>query len=145
MKMQLSRDVNVLIIEDDHYYNDLLAKRIKQLKNKPAIKDRFRLKVRQVFEPDQFLTRQDRRKDEIGSTIAFVDYYLGSESNGLQVSDRLAGMNDNIRIVIMSQSEEVIRNLEKTVPPARLYTNIVKHEYTPEICSIIVENYINNL
>lgn len=143
--MQLSRDVNVLIIEDDHYYNDLLAKRIRSLKNKPDINGRYRLKIQQIFEPEQFLDKKDNGMEQSGRTIAFVDFYLGSGRNGLQVSGKLADMNEDIKIVLMSHSEEVIRELEQSGSDANLYTNLVKHEYTPEICSIIVENYINNL
>lgn len=134
-----------MIIEDDHYYNDLLAKRIRSLKNKPDINDRFRLKISQVFEPDQFLDRQGKGIEKNDRTIAFVDFYLGSGRNGLQVSGWLADMNEDIKIVLMSHSEEVIQELEKAGSASHHYTNLVKHEYTPEICSIIVENYINNL
>jgi len=145
MKMQLSRDVDVLIIEDDHYYNNLLAKRIDRLNSDPVINDRYHLNIKQVYDPEEYINRLEKRNNRGGQAIAFVDYYLGNGKNGIQVSERLVGLNDKIKIVILSQSEKTIKKLESANTRSKLYTKLGKHEYTPEICCIIVENYIDNL
>lgn len=144
MKKQLTKEVEVLIIEDDPYYNNLLAKRLNDLTNDPKINHNYQVSIRQVFEPDQYLEEADPASKG-RQTIAFIDYYLGEKYTGVEFSNKLLELNDQVKIVILSQSEEMIDKLRNAKPRNNMYTSLVKYEHTPEICYIIVENYIKNL
>lgn len=145
MEKQVPKAVNVLVIEDDLYYNNLLAKRLNNLNNDPKIRQNYHVRVRQVFDPEQYLEQADSTMEKEGQTIAFIDYFLGRGATGVELSEKLLSLNDQVKIVIMSQSEETINRLRNAKPRNNMYTSLVKYEHTPEICCIIVENYIKNL
>lgn len=145
MKKQLTKEVEVLIIEDDPYYNNLLAKRLNALNNDPKINLNYQVRIRQVSDPDQYLEEADPTPKKERQTIAFIDYFLGEKYTGVEFSSKLLELNDQVKIVILSQSEEIIDKLRNAKPRNNMYTSLVKYEHTPEICYIIVENYIKNL
>ncbi|MDX9696573.1 MAG: hypothetical protein RBT49_12345 [Bacteroidales bacterium] len=137
--------VEILIMEDDVFYNNLIAKTIFNLQQKPEIKTRFNFTVKQYTKPDECLQKAKDNNFKQPITIAFIDYYLGDGINGKHLVNLLLERNKNIKIVLMSQSERII---EKTCVPElenSRFVKILKHNYTPDICSTIVENYINNL
>jgi hypothetical protein len=139
------KEVDVLIFEDDIYYNNLLAKRLNDLNRNPTISQYYRVRVRQVTDADHFLEKADPVLDKNRQTIAIVDHYLGRGITGTELSGKLLEMNENVKIVILSQSEEVIHRLRNAKPRNNMYTSLVKYEHTPEMCGIIVENYLKNL
>lgn len=145
MARQITKEVDVLIFEDDHYYNDLLAKRIDDLNQDPKINVNYQVRIRQVFDPGHFLEEADPALEKDRQTIAIIDYYLGSGITGTELSGKLLEMNETVKIIILSQSEEVIHRLRNAKPRNNMYTSLVKYEHTPEMCSIIVENYLKNL
>ena len=138
-----SREVDVLIFEDDRYFNDLLAEKIRDLNRDQRVQVKGKLSVRQVFDPETyFMEPAAGRADH---TIAFIDFYLGNGYTGASVSDRLLVQDSSIRIVLLSGSEDAIRYVGRLKLNSALYTKLVKHEYTPEICCIIVEDFLQNL
>ena len=145
MEQQITKEVDVLIIEDDLYFNNLLAKRLESLNHDPKIKLNYQVRIRQVFDPEEYLEKADPQLENDRQTIAFIDYFLGEGNTGVQLSERLLTLNDQVKIVIMSQSEEIIDRLRNAKPRNNMYTSLVKYEHTPEICCIIVENYLKNL
>lgn len=145
MEKQVTKELDVLIIEDDQYFNNLLAKRLDKLNYDPRINLHYQVRVTQVFDPDQYLNQADPALGKNRQTIAFVDYFLGRGATGVELSEKLVALNEQVKIVIMSQSEEMIDKLRNAKPRNNMYTSIVKYEHTPEICCIIVENYLKNL
>jgi two-component SAPR family response regulator len=145
MEQQFTKEVDVLIFEDDHYYNDLLAKQLNDLNQNPKINQNFQVRIRQVFDPEHFLKEADPVLEKDKQTIAFIDYYLGSGITGTELSGKILELNETVKIIILSQSEEVIHRLRNAKPRNNMYTSLVKYEHTPEMCCIIVENYLKNL
>lgn len=144
MHSLMPEPINILIIEDDLYYNNLLARKIKNYTYKSAPDKRYVITIDQVYDPKEFLRVIHEAKD-IRRTIAFIDYRLGKGFTGLDLSEKLVERNEHIKIVIMSQSEKIINGLEGLEQQKSIYTKLVKHEYTPDICCIIIENYLKNL
>jgi CheY-like chemotaxis protein len=145
MERQLTQEIEVLVIEDDPYYNNLLAKRLNELNNDPKINLNYEVRVRQVVDPYDYLENADSSEEKGKQTIAFIDYFLGTGYTGVELSEKILALNDRVKIVIMSKSEEMIDRLRNAKPRNNMYTSLVKYEHTPEICCIIVENYIKNL
>lgn len=145
METHAKQQVEILIMEDDIFYNNLIAKTIFNLQQKHEIKTRFSFTIKQYTNPDECLQKAKDYNFEPSITIAFVDYYLGDGINGKHLVNLLLERNKNMKIVLMSQSERII---EKTKIPElenSRFVKILKHNYTPDVCSTIVENYINNL
>ena len=54
-------------------------------------------------------------------------------------------VNKNIKTVLISQSEKIIKKIKVPSTKKHSFIKIRKHEYTPDICCTIIENHINNL
>lgn len=145
MKLNKPKHITILILDDDVFYNNLLAKKIVGLQQKPEINNQFDIHVKQFFKPNQFMHLLEQNKDTSNTTIAFIDYYLGYGINGLQLVYLLEEMNRSIKTVLISQSEKIIKNIEVPSSKSHSFIKIKKHEYTPDICCAIIENHIHNL
>ena len=145
MKAHAITQIDILIMEDDIFYNNLIAKTIRNFQQKPEIKNRFNLTVNQYTNPDECLQKAKKYNNQNIISIAFVDYYLGDGINGKHLVNLLVERNKNIKIVLMSQSEKVIEKTNVPMSESNRFVKILKHEYTPDICCTIIENYISNL
>lgn len=145
MKNNTPKQINILIMEDDAFYNNLLAKKMRDLNQKPEINIHFDLNIKQLFHPDKLLRMVEENNKLNSITIAFVDYYLGYGINGLQLVYLLQEVNKNIRTVLLSQSEKILTKIKVPSAKSHSFIKIHKHEYTPDICCAIIENYIYNL
>ncbi|OFX20908.1 MAG: hypothetical protein A2041_05455 [Bacteroidetes bacterium GWA2_31_9b] len=145
MKTHTITQIDILIMEDNIFYNNLIAKTIHNFQQKPEIKNRFNLNVNQYTNPDECLKKAKEYNNQNIISIAFVDYYLGDGINGKHLVNLLVERNKNIKIVLMSQSEKVIEKTNVPMSESNRFVKILKHEYTPDICCTIIENYISNL
>lgn len=135
--------VGLLILEDDVFYSNLLAKKFKNFRETPGIKDNFKIKIEQFNTPEDCLEKAKSLEKNDLPTIAFVDYYLGNGINGHHIIKHLVEQNEGIKIIMMSQSERVVKKMKNVKNPT--FTKVLKHEHTPEICCMMLEQYIQNL
>lgn len=145
MKPAKTKQINVFILEDDLFYNSFLAKEIQILQQKAEIQNNVNIHIKQFNIPVDFLQAAKNIATENTTTIAFIDHYLGSGITGLEIVYLLNEINKNIKIILMSQSEEIIQNLDETLFINKTFVKITKHDFTPDICCTIVENYIKNI
>jgi len=145
MKTISVKDINVFIMEDDIFFNNLLAKKIVALNNKSDIKNRFNLSIKQFSKPGDFVQVIENNKNADTPTVAFIDYYLGYGINGMHLVYLLEEINKDIKVVLLSQSEKIIKNTRFPKIKNNSFIKIQKHEYTPDICCAILENHMNNL
>ncbi len=145
MKLTKAKKINVLILEDDLYYNSLLAQKIQILQQKTHIQNIVNIHIKQFNIPLDFLHAVKSTVSENTSTIAFIDYFLGYGITGLDIVYLLQEINKNIKIILMSQSEKTIKNLNEPFWTNKNFVKIIKHNYTPDICCTIVENHIKNI
>jgi ActR/RegA family two-component response regulator len=137
------KKVDLLILEDDIFYSNLLAKKFKNFRESPDIKENYKIKIEQFNTPEGCLEKAKSLMDNDQPTIAFVDYYLGNGINGHHIIKLLVEQNEAIKIVMMSQSENVVKKMKNVKNPT--FTKVLKHEHTPEICCMMLEQYIQNL
>ena len=138
-------DIDILILDGDAFFNDLVARKLNDLKNRPDIKQRFSLKVEQFVRPREFLNRVTSKKNSSKPSMAFVEFFPGDGLSGHNIIKILRRQNEFINVILMSQSETVFGKSTDQQNPANTFTRILKHEYSPDICCILVENYINNI
>lgn len=139
------RQVNVFIMEDDFYYNDLLAKKIYDWKEGTKLKKHLTIKIKQFNKAEDFLQSVQNAANNNSTTIALIDYFLGYGINGMHLVHLLTELKMNIKVILMSQSDKVISELDHALMRRINLIKLRKHHYTPDICCTIIENYINNI
>jgi CheY-like chemotaxis protein len=136
-------EIDLLIVDDNETFNLLLEHELSEyLKQKP-VKYKFQVNILTFLSSEeciQFIKKRPPNKH----AITFLDYYLGEAINGFHVLKLLREQNYNMQIIIMSRSSHV---KEKILDLNRENINlnfIVKDEYTPAMCKILLENYLEN-
>lgn len=145
MKTEELKKVEITIMEDDRYFNNLLAEKLKRLELKEDIRSRYNFKIRQYYKAGEYLNSLDNINEDHDYSIAFIDFYLGDGVNGEHLINLLVERDERLEIVLMSRSPRTIDRMLTRPSGNKIYTKLVKNQYTPDVCSIIVENYLNTI
>ncbi len=136
----MKKTINVLIMEDNKYYNKLLSEALRQSISK--IQDRFNYKmVLHTFTDSQKCMKKIKSNGLIqNDTIAFVDYYLGDGINGSHIIKMLKEQNRDVMVILLSQSRAVGQR-----------SNLVNYDYfvakdssALALCCLYLEQFADN-
>lgn len=136
--------LNVIVVEDNRIFNSILTKALNQhiLKHTP-VSDEYEVKLFSFASPEECLDAlyEDEFK---GNSIAFLDYYLGGDTNGIQILNVFRKKNKNIKFVVLSQSNLLAKN---TITKAELNGQghfLKKDIYAPYICCLLMEDFVQS-
>jgi hypothetical protein len=144
--MQLLKpfQVIILIIDYDTFYSNLIAQKLKEIKPTNAIEQKFDILI-QKYNSDTtnvfFYNYEQNVKNKL--TIAFVNQAIINK-NGQFKLKKLTNTFNNLKIVLMYDEESSYTKALNS-PTKRNFARITKNSFAPEVCSIIVENYLKNL
>ncbi len=136
----MRKTINVLVVEDDEYFNKLLGSTLKNCMGSDHKKRSFRFRFH-LFKNADDCIRKIRSLDlSENDLIAFVDYYLGDGINGTHIIKILKELTFNCTAVLLSQSKGV---KEKTYPGLYDYF-VLKDKSAPALCCLFLEQYLDN-
>src|SRR4030042_2467030 len=103
----MKKTINVLVVEDNEYYNNLLSKIVQQCNQSSSMKGKCRLVLHSFTDSRECIRKI--KSGELGNndTIAFVDYYMGNGINGAHIIKLLKEQNKDTIAVLLSQSKAV--------------------------------------
>lgn len=136
----MKKIINVLVIEDNEYYNNLLSNSIKQGVNSLLFEGKYQLVLRSVTDAHEYIRKIKSEELECNDTIVFADYYLGNGINAAHIIKVLKEHSCNPMVVLLSQSKEV---REKAGLVHYDYF-VEKDNHAPELCSMYLQNYIQS-
>jgi len=136
----MKKTINVLVVEDNEYYNNLLSRILQQGNHSSNLRGSFRVVIHSFTDSRECI--QKIKSGELGNndTIAFVDYYMGNGINGAHIIKLLKEQNKDAIAVLLSQSKAVE---EKN----NLYNTdyvVMKDTSAPAICRLYLEQFIEN-
>ena len=139
-----TQKIDIIILEDNDFYRTALQKELKKTSQNFSPGDKFSFDFHVYSKAGDFL--QDIRNEKFNdrNTIAFMDYYLGDGLNGGHILKILKGSNKRMKIILFSQSQNVIYSLRKKTDLNRDIDFIVKDQYTLAVCSLFLEQYIES-
>jgi hypothetical protein len=137
---EMKKTINVLVIEDNEYYNNMLSNAIKQSVNPLLIKGKHQLVLRSFTDPNEYIRKIKSGELECNDTIVFVDYYLGEGMNASHIIRTLKDLSCDTMVVLLSRSREV-REKSKHIPYDYF---VVKDNFAPALCSLYLQQYIEN-
>jgi hypothetical protein len=136
----MKETINVLVIEDNEYYNNLISNAIKQRVNALLFKGKYQLVLRSVTDANDYLSKIKSKELDCKDTILFVDYYLGNGINASHIISLLKEHNCDPMVVLLSQSKEV---REKSNEFHFDYF-VEKDNLAPALCSLYLKQFIEN-
>jgi DNA-binding NtrC family response regulator len=136
----MKKRINVLVIEDNEYYSNLLSNAIQQSLNPILIKGNFQLVLRSFTNAAEYIRKIKSGELECDHTVVFIDYYLGEGINAGHVVKVLKEHSCDAMIVLMSQSKTV-REKSDQIPYDYFVT---KDRFAPALCGLYLQQYIEN-
>jgi hypothetical protein len=136
----MKKTINVLLVEDNGYYNKLISRALMEKIRTIRMKWDFKFVFHSFTEAAKCSLKVKSIGFESSDSIAFIDYYLGTDTNGAQVIKMLKEQSFLSTIVLMSQS---IVAKEETYAGSYDYF-IQKDQYTPALCCLYLEQYVDS-
>ena len=136
----MKETINVLVIEDNEYYNIMLSNSIQQSVNPLLYKGNYQLVLRSFTDAGEYIRKIKSKELECDHTIVFIDYYLGNGINAAHVIRLLKELSCDAMVVLLSQSK-VIK--EKACRGLFDYF-VVKDRFAPALCSLYLQQYLEN-
>lgn len=132
--------INVLVIEDNEYYNTMLSNTIQQSVNSLVFKGKYQLVLRSFTDANEYIKKIKSKELECNNTIVFVDYYLGDGINAAHIIKLLKEFSCDTMVILLSQSKSV---KEKNIKIPYDYF-VVKDNFAPALCSLYLQQFIEN-
>lgn len=136
----MKKRINVLVIEDNEYYSNLLSNAIQQSLNPLLVKGHFQLVLRTFTNAVEYMRKINSGELECDHTAVFVDYYLGDGINAGDVIKMLKERSVDAMVVLISQEKDL---KEKTEHIPYDYF-VVKDRFAPALCGLYLQQYIEN-
>jgi len=131
---------NILVVEDNEYYNGLITNALHQSASFMRQKVRGQLTLHSFIDSDECIQKIESHEFMDSNTIAFVDQNIGMGISGSQIISLLKKENVNTMAILLSQS----KNTEDIYSLNNHDHFVVKDIFAPELCSIHLDRYIED-
>jgi hypothetical protein len=136
----MKRLINVLVIEDNEYYNNVLSTSILQSVNALLFKGKHQIVLRSFTDAGEYIRKIKSGELVCDDTIVFVDYYLGEGIDASHVIEAIKQYASDTMVVLLSQSPDV-KEKSNHIPYDYF---VVKDNLAPALCSMYLKQYIEN-
>jgi hypothetical protein len=136
----MKKTINVLVIEDNEYYNNVLSNAIHQSVSSLLFKGKYQLVLRSFTDANEYIRKIASKELDCKDTIVFVAYYLGDDINAAHVIKMLKENSCDTMVVLLSQSIAV-KEISNSIPYDYF---VVKDHLAPAFCSLYLKQFIEN-
>jgi CheY-like chemotaxis protein len=136
----MRQEINVLVVEDNEYYNNLIYNALQQSTYFVQNKMKYKLIMHSFVDSSDCIRKIESREFNENDVVAFVDYNMGNGISGAQIIKLLKKENSNTLAVLLSQSNSV---------EERSFQNnydfyVIKDTFAPALCRLYLDQYIEN-
>jgi CheY-like chemotaxis protein len=136
----MTQTVNVLVVEDNEYYNNLIFNALQQSTHFVKRKMKYKLVLHSFVDSFDCMKKIESREFIDNDVVAFVDYNMDNGVSGAQIIKLLKKENSNTLAVLLSQS--------RTVEERSLQNNydfyVIKDTFAPALCRLYLDQFIEN-
>jgi CheY-like chemotaxis protein len=136
----MKQTVNVLVVEDNEYYNNLIFNALQQSIHFVQQKLKYRLVLHAFTDFCDCIQKIKSHEFVENDVVAFVDYNLGNIVNGAQIIKLLKNENSNTLAVLLSQSSAI----EERSMQNNYDFCVIKDTFAPALCRLYLDQYIEN-
>lgn len=136
----MKETINVLVIDDSEYYNNLLSNVIQQRVSSLLFKGKYQLVLRSVTDANDYVRKIESGELDCRNTIVFVDYYLGQGINASHIIKVLKEHKCDPMVILISQSREVKEKKNEF----HFDYFVEKDNLAPALCSLYLKQFIEN-
>jgi CheY-like chemotaxis protein len=136
----MTQTVNVLVVEDNEYYNNLIFNALQQSTHFVKRKMKYKLVLHSFVDSFDCMKKIESREFIDNDVVAFVDYNMDNGISGAQIIRLLKKENNNTLAVLLSQS----RSVEERSIQNNYDFYVIKDTFAPAICRLYLDQYIEN-
>ncbi|NLJ44226.1 MAG: hypothetical protein GX431_11240 [Bacteroidales bacterium] len=136
----MKNKINVLVIEDNEYYGNLLANAIHNSINPFLERGDFQLVLHTFTNASEYIRKVESGKIKCDYNAVFIDYFLGEGVNADDVIDTLKKKSCDAMIVLLSQSKD----LKEKYDFVNYNYFVVKDRFAPSLCGLYLQQYIED-
>lgn len=136
----MKKKINVLVIEDNEYYSNLLSNAIQQSLNPFLVRGDYQLVLRSFTNAGEYIRKIKSGELACDHTAVFLDYYLADGINAGHVVKILKEHECDPLVVVLSQSKSV---REKSSQLSFDYF-VFKDRFAPALCGLYLQQYIED-
>ncbi|MES2588884.1 MAG: response regulator [Bacteroidota bacterium] len=137
MKNITQNPINIVILEDNEYYNKLLTKRINQKMNELSEDNLIPYFIKSYSNYSEFLSNF-----KTDTHVAFIDFFLDDEKTGLDVLYKIKKNCVNCKVIILSDHKN-FDNLTLCLNKGASGI-IFKDDRTNTLCDYILDEQVKN-
>jgi hypothetical protein len=136
----MKQTINVLVIEDNEYYNNLIFNALRQSIHFIQPKMKYQMVLHSFIDSFHCMKQIESHEFIENDLIAFVDQYMGNGISGSQIIKQLKKENSNTLAVLLSQSpyteeRSTLNNYDFCV---------IKDTFAPALCRLYLDQFIEN-
>jgi CheY-like chemotaxis protein len=136
----MKKTINVLVVEDNEYYNNLIFNALQQSAHFFQHEVNYQLVLHSFIDSHECMRTIESREFMDDDVIAFVDYNMGNGITGSQIIRLLKKENSSARAVLLSQS----KNIEEKNTNNNYDFFVIKDTFAPALCRLYLDQYIEN-
>jgi CheY-like chemotaxis protein len=136
----MKKVINVLVIDDNEYYNKLLSDAIQQSISSTLPERKYKLILRSFTDAYEYIRQIKSEEIECNDSIVFIDYYLGNGINAAHIIKLLKEYSCDTMVVLLSQSN-IIKEKSKLLNCDYF---VVKDNLAPALCCLYLKQYVEN-
>ena len=136
----MKQKINILVVEDNEYYNNLIYNALQQSAYFVQRKMKYQLVIHSFVDSSDCMRKIESREFNENDVVAFVDHNIGNGISGAQIIKQLKKENSNTLAVLLSQSASV----EERSIQNNYDFYVIKDIFAPALCRLYLDQYIEN-
>jgi len=136
----MNKKINVLVVEDNEYYNNLIFNALQQSIHFFQRKMNYHLVFHSFIDSTECMQKIESPEFRENDVIAFVDHNMGNGISGAQIIKLLKKINSNTLAVLLSPS----RTIEDRSTQNNYDFFVIKDTFAPALCRLYLDQYIEN-
>ena len=136
----MKKKINVIVVEDNMYYNVLLSNALQQSIHFIKREVHYQLVLQSFVDSRTCMQIIESPEFRDNYTIAFVDYNVGNGITGTNIIDKLKMQNSHTQAILLTQSTSINEKEEKQNHDYF----VVKDTFAPALCRLYLDQYIED-
>jgi len=136
----MKQTVNVLVVEDNEYFNSLIFNALQQGIHFDHTKLKYKLVLHSFIDSVDCLRKIESREFIDNDVVAFVDSKIDNGISGAQIIKLLKKGNSNTLAVLLSQSSII----DERSSHNNYDFFVIKDTFAPALCRLYLDQFIEN-
>jgi hypothetical protein len=136
----MKQTVNVLVVEDNEYFNSLIFNALQQSIHFDHTKLKYKLVLHSFIDSVDCLRKIESREFIDNDVVAFVDSKIDNGISGAQIIKLLKKGNSNTLAVLLSQSSII----DERSSHNNYDFFVIKDTFAPALCRLYLDQFIEN-